>query len=148
MTNRRVLLAQRRIGMIDAATKSLVETSTPVWGPREALIKVGTLSIDPTIRGWMNDAPGYLPPIGVGEVVRSSGVGEVVDSQSPYYKVGHKVFGLPNWQEWVIADEKNKLSVLATGTGLEHAPEALNLLFTGGNHGKTLVVVDDTVKLD
>jgi NADPH-dependent curcumin reductase CurA len=134
--------------MIDAATRSHVEIPMAVRGPREALIKVGTLSVDPTIRGWMNDAPGHLPPIGVGEVVRSSGVGEVVDSQSPYYKVGDKVFGFPNWPEWVIADEKNKLSVLATGTGLEHAPETLNLLFSGGNHGKTLVVVDDTVKLD
>jgi NADPH-dependent curcumin reductase CurA len=148
MTNRRVLLAQRCIGMIDAATRSLVEIPMAVRGPREALIKVGTLSVDPTIRGWMNGAPGHLPPIGVGEAVRSSGVGEVVDSESPYYKVGDKVFGFPNWPEWVIADEKNKLSVLATGTGLEHAPETLNLLFSGGNHGKTLVVVDDTVKLD
>ena len=148
MTNRQVLLVQRPIGMIDAATKSLVETPLSVRGPGEALFKAGTLSIDPTIRGWMNDAPGYLAPIGVGEVVRSSGVGEVVESQSPYYKVGDKVFGFPNWPEWVIADEKNKLSVLATGTGLEHAPEALNLLFTGGSHGEALVVLDDTVKLD
>ena len=148
MANRQVLLAQRPIGVIDATTTSLVETPIPVCGPGEALIKVGTLSIDPAIRGWMNDAPGYLPPIGVGEVIRSSGVGEAVESQSPYYKVGDKVFGFPNWREWAIADEKNKLSVLPTGMGLEHAPEALNLLFTGGNHGKTLVVVDDTVKLD
>jgi len=121
MTNRQVLLAQRPIGMIDAATTSLVETPIPVCGPGEALIKVGTLSIDPTIRGWMNDAPGYLPPIGIGEVVRSSGVGEVVESKSPYYKVGDKVFGFTNWQEWVVANEQNKLSVLPTGMGLDLA---------------------------
>jgi len=45
----------------------------PVCGPDEALIKVGLLSIDPTIRTWMNDAPGYLPPIGIGDVIRSGG---------------------------------------------------------------------------
>src|SRR5664280_2120406 len=114
MTNRQVLLAQRPIGMIEAATKSLVETPFPVCGPGEALIKVGTLSIDPTIRGWMNDAPGYLPPIGIGEVVRSSGVGEVVESKSRYYKVGDKVFGFTNWQVSVIANEPNQLRVLPT----------------------------------
>src|ERR1035437_6392868 len=121
MANRQVLLAQRPIGVIDATTTSLVETPIPVCGPGEALIKVGTLSIDPTIRGWMNDAPGYLPPIGVGEVIRSSGVGEAVESQSPYYKVGDKVFGFTNWQEWVIANDENKLSVLPTGMGLDLA---------------------------
>src|ERR1035437_5880331 len=121
MTNRQVLLAQRPIGMIDVATTSLVEAPIPVCGPGEALIKVGTLSIDPTIRGWMNDAPGYLPPIGVGEVIRSSGVGETVESQSPYYKVGDKVFGFTNWPEWVIANDENKLSVLPTGMGLDLA---------------------------
>jgi NADPH-dependent curcumin reductase CurA len=121
MANRQVLLAQRPIGVIDATTTSLVETPIPVCGPGEALIKVGTLSIDPAIRGWMNDAPGYLPPIGVGEVIRSSGVGEAVESQSLYYKVGDKVFGFTNWQEWVIANDENKLSVLPTGMGLDLA---------------------------
>jgi NADPH-dependent curcumin reductase CurA len=98
-----------------------VESAIPVCGSGEALVKVGTLSIDPTIRGWMNDAPGYLPPIGIGDVIRSSGVGEVVESQSPYYQVGDKVFGFTNWQEWVIANQANKLSVLPTGMGLDLA---------------------------
>ena len=131
MTNRQVVLAQRPTGMIDATTTSLVESPTPVCGPGEALVKVGTLSIDPTIRGWMNDAPGYLPPIGIGDVIRSSGVGEVVETQSPFYKVGDKVFGFTNWQEWVIANDENKLSVLPTGMGLDLAT-VMNVLGVTG----------------
>jgi hypothetical protein len=48
----------------------------------EALIKVGLPSVDQTIRMWMNDAPGYLPPIGIGDVIRASGAGVVVESIS------------------------------------------------------------------
>jgi len=131
MMNRQIVLAHRPVGMIDATTTSLVETPVPVCGPGEALVKVGTLSIDPTIRGWMDDAPGYLPPIGLGEVIRSSGVGVVVETQSPYYKVGDKVFGFTNWQEWVIANEQNKLSVLPTGMGLDLAT-AMNVIGATG----------------
>ncbi len=70
MTNRQIILLERPEGMVDDSTTSLVESPVPVCGPDEALIKVGMLSIDPTIRTWMNDAPGYLPPIGIGEVIR------------------------------------------------------------------------------
>jgi len=66
--------------MIDESTTTLVDAAMPVCGPDEALIKVGLLSIDPTIRTWMNDAPGYLPPIGIGDVIRSGGSGS---SSSP-----------------------------------------------------------------
>lgn len=131
MTNQQVILAQRPTGMIDASTTSLVETPRPVCGLGEALVKVGTLSIDPTIRGWMNDAPGYLPPIDIGDVIRSPGVGEVVESQSPHYNVGDKVFGFTGWQEWVIANEDNKLSVLPTGMGLD-LPTVMNVLGVTG----------------
>ena len=76
MGNRQIALAQRPIGMIDESTTTLVDAPMPICGPDEALIKVGLLSIDPTIRTWMNDAPGYLPPIGIGDVIRA---GQYVD---------------------------------------------------------------------
>jgi hypothetical protein len=68
MTNQQVILVQRPEGKVDANTTKLVEVRRPVCGPDEALIKVGTLSIDPTIRTWMNDAPGYRPAVGFGAV--------------------------------------------------------------------------------
>ena len=116
--NRQIVLAQRPTGAVDAMTTSLVETPRPECGPDQALIKVGILSIDPTIRTWMNDAPGYLPPIGIGDVIRSSGAGVVVESNSSRYGPGDVVYGRTNWQEWVLADDQNKFTVLPKGMGL------------------------------
>jgi hypothetical protein len=107
--------------MIDESTTSLVETPMPQCGPHEALIKVGLLSIDPTIRTWMNDAPGYLPPIGIGDVIRSGGSGVVVESKSERYQVGDVVNGVTGWQEWAIASETNRFTVLPKGLGLDLA---------------------------
>jgi NADPH-dependent curcumin reductase CurA len=91
MINRQVVLAHRPIGPIDESTLSLVDAERPTCGPGEALIKVAMLSVDPAMRGWLNDAPGYLPPIGIGEVMRSNGAGVVVESSSPRYEVGQVV---------------------------------------------------------
>ncbi len=121
MENRRIILAQRPTGEVDETTTTLVVSPLPECGPDQALIKVGMLSIDPTIRTWMNDAPGYLPPIAVGDVVRGSGTGIVVESKSPRYAVGDIVFGMTNWQEWVLADEENRFSVVPAGLGLDLA---------------------------
>ena len=121
MGNRQITLAQRPRGIIDESTTSLVDSSVPQCGPDEALIKVGLLSIDPTIRTWMNDAPGYLPPIGIGDVIRSGGSGVVVESNSARYGVGDIVFGMTGWQEWAIATESNRFTVLPKGMGLNLA---------------------------
>jgi NADPH-dependent curcumin reductase CurA len=131
MNNRQVILVQRPTGAVDESTTSLVETPRPSCGPNQALIKVGFLSIDPTIRTWMNDAPGYLPPIGIGDVIRSSGTGVVVESNSSRYVPGDVVFGTTGWQEWVVADEENKFSVLPKGMGLD-LPTVLNVLGVTG----------------
>jgi hypothetical protein len=53
----------------------------------------------------MNDAPGYLPPIDIGEVVRGGGIGEVVSSRTDAYRPGDLVFGMLGWQDYVLADE-------------------------------------------
>jgi NADPH-dependent curcumin reductase len=104
-TNRHIVLAERPSGMVDAATTRLVQGSVPEPGPGEALVAVRYLSMDPTIRTWMDDAPGYLPPIGLGETVRGAGVGEVVVSKSERYAPGDLVVGLTGWQDYAIADE-------------------------------------------
>jgi NADPH-dependent curcumin reductase CurA len=105
-TYRRVRLASRPHGLVDHGNL-LVDDTAPVPEPADgqALIRVQYLSIDPTIRTWMDDAPGYLPPIGIGEVVRSGGVGEVVTSRSERYQPGDRVFGMLGWQEYTVADE-------------------------------------------
>jgi NADPH-dependent curcumin reductase CurA len=103
-SNRRLVLAERPTGMVNEQTTRLEELEIPDPAAGEALVKVRYISIDPTIRTWMDDAPGYLPPIGIDEVVRAGGVGEVVESNSDAYKVGDMLFGMTGWQDYVIAD--------------------------------------------
>ncbi len=131
MTNRHIVLAERPSGLVNATTTRLESGDRPTCGENEALIKVGMLSIDPTIRTWMNDAPGYLPPIQIGEVIRGSGAGVVVESRSPRYSVGDIVYGMTGWQEWVLATEENKFSVVPSGMGLDLAT-VMNVLGVTG----------------
>src|ERR1700692_1921531 len=119
MDNRQIVLAKRPVGHVDETTTALVTSTVPQCGEGEALVKVAMLSIDPTIRTWMDDAPGYLPPIELGAVIRGSGTGVVVESRSERYNVGDVVFGMTNWQEWVLATEDNRFSVVPTGLGLD-----------------------------
>jgi NADPH-dependent curcumin reductase CurA len=113
--NRRMVLAERPTGMVDASTVRLEETDLPQPGEGEALARVRYLSIDPTIRTWMDDAPGYLPPIAIDEVVRSGGIVEVVDSNSDTYKPGDLLFGFSGWQDYVIASEATGYQALPEG---------------------------------
>jgi len=129
--NRKITLSRRPTGMVDASTTSLVDSPTPHCGPGEALIKVGLLSIDPTIRTWMNDAPGYLPPIDIGDVIRSGGSGVVVESRSEHYRVGDVVNGMTGWQEWAVASDANRFAVLPQGLGLDLAA-VMNVLGATG----------------
>jgi NADPH-dependent curcumin reductase CurA len=132
MSNRQIVLAQRPTAWSMTPSTTLVEGfPMPACGPGEALIKVGLLSIDPTIRTWMNDAPGYLPPIGIGDVIRSGGSGVVVESQSERYRVGDVVNGVTGWQEWAIASETNRFTVLPKGIGLDLAT-VMNVLGATG----------------
>jgi hypothetical protein len=68
----------------------------------EILIENLYLSFDPTQRTWLNDMPGYLPPVQIGEVVRSGGIGRVLESNDPEYKVGDLAFGFVGWQSHCI----------------------------------------------
>ncbi len=70
------MLAERPSGNVDDSTIRVERDPIPEPGPGEALVRTRFISIDPTIRTWMDDKPGYLPPIGVGDVVRAAGIGE------------------------------------------------------------------------
>ena len=131
MENRQVILAERPVGMINDATTKLIVTEAPVCGPDEALVKVGLVSIDPAMRGWMDDVPSYLPPIAIGEVIRSGGGGVVVESNSARYQVGDVVYGQTNWQEWVVASEQNTFTVLSKDLGVDLATAMGALGMTG-----------------
>lgn len=115
-TSRRLVLAHRPEGMCDDTTVRTESVPVPEPGPGEAVVRVQWLSIDPTIRTWMDDAPGYLPPIGIDEVVRSGGIGEVVASRNDAYPVGATVFGTLGWQDHaVVGGPGNGAQVLPDG---------------------------------
>jgi NADPH-dependent curcumin reductase CurA len=118
LTNRRVLLAARPQGMADDACFRVESSAAPAPAEGEALVRVVYLSIDPTIRGWMEHDT-YLPAIGLGEVIRSGGVGEVVASHNAAYNVGDIVFGMTGWQDYAIADSGARaMTVLPAGVPL------------------------------
>jgi NADPH-dependent curcumin reductase len=103
--NRRLVLARRPSGVVTDEDVRLEETEVPEPAAGEALARIRYLSIDPTIRTWMDDAEGYLPPIGIGEVVRGAAIAEVVSSNSESYATGDLLFGMPGWQDYVIVDD-------------------------------------------
>lgn len=104
--NQQYLLATRPVGAPTRDTFELVETDLREPGPGEVLVKVKYLSIDPAMRGWMNDAKSYIPPVGVGEVMRALGVGEVVASQHPGFAVGDHVNGALGVQRYFLGEPK------------------------------------------
>ncbi len=114
--NRRMVLAERPSGMVDERTVRLEESDVPAAGDGEALARVRYLSIDPTIRTWMDDAPGYLPPIAIDEVIRSGGIAEVLESNNDAYAPGDLLFGFTGWQDYVLASPQTGYQPLPAGT--------------------------------
>lgn len=83
---------------------SITTDEVPDPGPREFVVRVTMLSLDPAMRGWMDDRPSYLPPIGIDEVIRAGGVGEVVASNNARFPVGTLVSGTFGVQEYAVSD--------------------------------------------
>jgi hypothetical protein len=63
------------------------------------------ISLDPTNRAWIGETPTYLPPVGIGEVMRGLGLGRVVASKHDAYREGQLVQGLIGWQQWAVASD-------------------------------------------
>jgi NADPH-dependent curcumin reductase CurA len=101
--NRQLRLRQRPDGRIDERTFEAVEGAVPEIGPGQALVRNLYLSVDPTNRAWIGEEPTYLPPVGIGEVMRSVGLGRVMSSNSDDYPEGALVTGLVGWQEYTTA---------------------------------------------
>ena len=116
--NRRFLLRERPSGRIGPDTFGLVEEAVPEIGDGEALVRVDWISLDPTNRTWINDTPTYLPPVGIGEVMRAGGLGEVVESKNPNYRVGQIVQGLVGWQEYLVASDTQPLFPVDVAEGV------------------------------
>ncbi|BEP37728.1 NADP-dependent oxidoreductase [Variovorax sp. V59] len=112
--NHQVRLAKRPEG---AATREHWQfTTEPVGEPAEGgvLVKTLSLSLDPAMRGWLNDAKSYIAPVEIGAVMRAGGIGRVVASKNPDFAVGDTVYGTLGVQEYVLVpQEEIKRSGLA-----------------------------------
>ena len=112
--NHQIRLAARPVGVPKDSDWSFTEE--PVAQPAEGgvLVRTTHLSLDPAMRGWMNEGKSYIPPVGIGEVMRAGGIGRVVASRHPGFAVGDIVTGSPGVQEyWTVAPEQLKHSGLA-----------------------------------
>ncbi|WP_020569240.1 NADP-dependent oxidoreductase [Neolewinella persica] len=112
MTNRQQILAHRPVGMPTKDTWTLTETEVPELKDGEVLIRNQYVSLDPAMRGWMNDARSYIPPVQLGEVMRAGTVGEVIKANNhPTFKVGDVLSGWGGVQEYSITDGTNYYQV-------------------------------------
>ena len=102
LTNRQILLRRRPEGLVQPGDTELVSSSAPEPADGEALVRTTYVGIDAAVRTWLNDQPGYLPPVQLGEVIRAAGIGEVVESRCDAYAVGDVVTTLTGFQEYVI----------------------------------------------
>lgn len=94
VTARQVRLATRPVGLPTADTWDVVDAALPDLQDGEVLVQVTHLSLDPAMRGWLDDVRSYVPPVAVGEVMRAFGVGTVLASRSPEHAVGDAVSGI------------------------------------------------------
>jgi NADPH-dependent curcumin reductase CurA len=107
--NQQFLLAARPVGLPQAHDWQLHEQAVPAPAEGEIVVKVLYLSLDPAMRGWMNEGKSYIRPVAIGEVMRAGGLGVVVASRSPRFAVGDHVAGGTGVQRYWSgpADDKN-----------------------------------------
>ena len=102
--NQQILLDNRPTGEAVAANFKLVSSDTPALADGQVLVRHHFMSLDPYMRGRMNDAKSYAVPQALGQVMGGGTAGEVMASQNPKFAVGDKVVGMGGWQEYSVVD--------------------------------------------
>jgi len=133
--------------------------TTPELQDGEFLIKQTHMSLDPAMKGWMMpDRDSYIPPVELGDVMRSSGVGEVVESKNTRFPVGARVQGMTGWAEYVVSNGVGKPkageTILVSGAagsvgsmvGQIAKAEGLTVIGTAGTDDKCAWLKDDNYK--
>ncbi|TQV82686.1 NADP-dependent oxidoreductase [Exilibacterium tricleocarpae] len=117
MTYKAIKLIKRPQTTITPDVFEVMEMETPTLGEGQILVRQTHMSLDPAMRGWMNeDRNSYIPPVELGDVMRSNGVGEVVESQNEKFPVGTRVAGLIGWTEYLAT----------SGAGLNPVPPEID----------------------
>jgi NADPH-dependent curcumin reductase CurA len=119
-SNQQILLDNRPEGEASVSNFKLVTTDTPALQDGQVLVRHHYLSLDPYMRGRMNDSKSYAQPQPLGEVMIGGTVGEVVESRHPKFAVGDKVVGMGGWQQYSVVDANQPGAVRKVDT--THVP--------------------------
>jgi NADPH-dependent curcumin reductase len=118
-------LAARPVGLPKPSDWEYVEEHAPEPEDGQILVEVEHVSLDPAMRGWMNEARSYVPPVGIGEVMRAGGIGRVSASRHPEFEAGQYVSGMFGVQRYAISDGRG---IRAVDISLAAAPVHLGVL--------------------
>jgi NADPH-dependent curcumin reductase CurA len=125
LVNHQFRLAARPVGMPKRSDWNYTEEPVREPGRGEFLVKVLQISLDPAMRGWMNAMRSYIPPVGIGEVMRALAAGRVIASENPNFAVGDHVYGAFCVQEYAVS---NGQGVGKVDTSLAPLPKYLSVL--------------------
>jgi NADPH-dependent curcumin reductase len=129
LVNVQCRLAARPVGLPKPSDWDFVEEPAPQPGDGQLLAEVQYLSLDPAMRAWMNPGRSYIPPVEIGEVMRATGIGRVIESRAPDQKVGDLVKGNFGVQRYAVADGAG---VTRVDTSLAPPPVHLGTLGLSG----------------
>ncbi len=102
--NQQLVLRARPTGVVTDDSFELVEQPVAPPASGQVLVRTLWLSFEPAQRGWLNDVRSYVPPVAIGEVMRSWGVGQVIASGHPDFEPGQFVHGTLHWQTHALLD--------------------------------------------
>ncbi len=116
--NHKFELAARPVGMPKRTDWSYKEEPVCEPGEGQLLVKILYISLDPAMRGWMNEGKSYIAPVGIGEVMRAGGLGRVIASKNPKFAVGDHVYGAFGVQEFAMSNGNGITKVNAGAVAL------------------------------
>jgi NADPH-dependent curcumin reductase CurA len=134
--NEGVVLRQRPVGLLRHEDVELVELPMPDPPDNGFVVEVDWIGIDATVRSWLQEGEGYFPPVGISEVVRSSGSGRVIASRSPNFREGDVVTALTGWQRYVALED----NILSTNVGPADTVDQQAHLAVYGSAGMTAYI--------
>jgi len=137
LVNHQVRLASRPTGMATRANWNFTTESVAEPADGGVLVKTLSLSLDPAMRGWLNEGKSYIPPVGIGEVMRAGGVGKVIASKNPAFAVGDLVSGGLGVQEYMLipGDQLRRNGLFKIDTRMGSVTQWLNVLGMPGMTG-------------
>ncbi len=118
-------LAARPVGLPKSSDWEYVEEPAPEPDDGQFRVELEYVSLDPAMRGWMNEVRSYVPPVGIGEVMRAGGLGRVTESRHPGFETGQRVTGMFGVQRHAVSDGRG---VRPIDTSVAPAPVHLGVL--------------------